>query len=102
MRKIITAVARATGLLVAGCGSMAQARAPASARSSNSPAQASSPAAASDLSGPIGTVFTDSDENGNKMDVTLTKVIDPAQGADQYTAPAPVTDSSALYSASRE
>jgi len=81
---------------------MAQARAPASARSSHSPAPVSTPAAASDLSGPIGTVFTDSDGNGNKMDVTLTKVIDPAQGADQYTAPSASNRLSALYSASRE
>jgi hypothetical protein len=30
-------------------------------------------------------VYTVTDQSGNKMTVTLTKVIDPAQGADQFT-----------------
>jgi hypothetical protein len=39
------------------------------------------------LSGPVGTVYTVTDQNGNKISVTLTKVTDPAQGADQFTTP---------------
>jgi hypothetical protein len=39
------------------------------------------------LSGPVGTVYTVTDSSGSKMSVTLTKVIDPAQGADQFTTP---------------
>ena len=35
----------------------------------------------------MGAVYTVTDQNGNKMSVTLTKVIDPAPGADQFTTP---------------
>ena len=45
------------------------------------------PSPSSSLAGPVGTVYTVTDPSGNKMSVTLTKVIDPAQGADQFTTP---------------
>lgn len=45
------------------------------------------PSPSQSLSGPVGTVYKVTDSSGNVMTVTLTKVIDPAQGADQYTTP---------------
>lgn len=39
------------------------------------------------LRGPVGTPFTDTDSGGNVMSVTLTQIIDPAQGSDQFNTP---------------
>ncbi len=36
---------------------------------------------------PIGSTFTISDQDGNKMDVTLVKFIDPAAGSDEFNQP---------------
>ena len=52
-----------------------------------SPAAKSSPTPAAPLSGPVGTTYRVTDDNGNVMTVTLTKLIDPAQGTDQFTTP---------------
>lgn len=49
----------------------------------------SSPAAAGSTSGGVGTSFTTQDNSGHTYRVTLVKIIDPAQGANQfYTAAA--------------
>ena len=40
-----------------------------------------------DLSGPVMTTYIETSSRGDKMRITLTKVIDPAQGADSYTTP---------------
>jgi hypothetical protein len=45
------------------------------------------PSPPNSLSGPVGTVYTVTGQSGDTMTVTLTKVIDPAQGADQFTTP---------------
>jgi hypothetical protein len=45
------------------------------------------PSPTAPLSGPLGTVYTVTDSSGNQMTVTLAKVIDPAQGADQFNTP---------------
>lgn len=45
------------------------------------------PSPTAPLSGPLGTVYQVTDASGNKMTVTLSKVIDPAQGADQFNTP---------------
>lgn len=84
--KIAAAVAVAV-LGAVGCGSITKTSAPATTAPA---APASTQAAASpsnSLSGAVGTVYTATDQSGDKMAVTLTRVIDPAQGADQYTTP---------------
>jgi hypothetical protein len=45
------------------------------------------PSPSAPLTGPPGTVYQVTDSSGNVMSVTLTKVIDPAQGADQFSTP---------------
>src|SRR5260221_5243746 len=78
--------------LIAACGSVSKASAPtattppASAPSATA-APAATPSPTSTLTGPVGTVYQVTDDSGNKMTVTLARVIDPAQGADQYTTP---------------
>ena len=72
----------ALALLAAGCGtSVAKVSSPPATAASST----SSPTSSS--SGPVGTVFQVTDSSGDKMTVKLTKVIDPAQGADQFTTP---------------
>jgi hypothetical protein len=39
------------------------------------------------LTGPVGTPYTDTDAQNNEMSVTLTQVIDPAQGANEFDTP---------------
>jgi hypothetical protein len=79
--------------LIAACGSVSKASAPAAttppvaASAAATPSAAPSPTPTNTLSGPVGTVYQVTDNSGNKMTVTLTQVIDPAQGADQYTTP---------------
>jgi hypothetical protein len=51
------------------------------------PAASSAPSQASSLSGPIGTVYQAIGETGSKMTVELTRIIDPAHAASQFTAP---------------
>jgi hypothetical protein len=87
MRKIITAVALATGLLVASCGSIAKTSAPGSATPAALASTKAAPSPSNSLSGPVGTVYAVTDQGGGKMSVTLTQVIDPAQGSDQFTTP---------------
>lgn len=72
--------------LIAACGSTTKAASPAA--SSTAAATASpTPSPTNALSGPVGTVYKVTDDSGNVMTVKLTQVIDPAQGADQYTTP---------------
>jgi hypothetical protein len=56
---------------------------PTSAQATPTPTPSPTPS----LSGPVGTVYQVTDSSGNVITVTLTKVIDPAQGADQFTTP---------------
>lgn len=42
---------------------------------------------ANDLSGPVGMPFTDTDDQNNKMEVTLTQIIDPAKPANEFGTP---------------
>ncbi len=85
--KIATLAVAAAVLVIAGCGSITKAPAPASTALAAlaSPKAAAPPS--SGLSGPVGTVYTVSDQSGNKMTVILIKMIDPALGADQFTTP---------------
>jgi hypothetical protein len=39
------------------------------------------------LEGPVGTVFTDTDSNNDEMDITLTTLVDPAHGTDEFDQP---------------
>lgn len=48
---------------------------------------ASSAPSSSNLSGPVGTTYSVTDNSGNIYDITLTRTIDPARGADQFNAP---------------
>jgi hypothetical protein len=85
--KIATLAVAAAVLVIAGCGSITKAPAPAStAPAAPASTKAASPPSSS-LSGPVGTVYTVTDQSGNKMTVILTKMIDPALGADQFTTP---------------
>ena len=84
MKIVILAVAAAV-LGIAGCGNITQPppNAKCAAPASSKPA----PAPSSSLSGPVGTVYNVTGLTG-QVSVILTKVIDPAQGAGQATAPA--------------
>jgi hypothetical protein len=77
--KIAAVAAAAAALAIAGCGSITRTPAPAGTKAAPSPPNS--------LSGPVGTVYTVTGQSGDKMTVTLTKVIDPAQGAGQFTTP---------------
>jgi hypothetical protein len=74
-------------LAIAGCGSITKTPAPASTAPAALASTKAAPPPSNSLSGPVGTVYTVTDQSGNKMSVTLTKVIDPVQGADQFTTP---------------
>lgn len=67
---------------IAGSGNITKGSGPpvTAAAAPASPSPSPSPSPSSSLSGPVGT-----DPRGDKMSVTLTLMIDPAQGADQFT-----------------
>lgn len=85
--KIITVAAAAAMLGIAGCSSIAKTSTPRPAAATAPASSKAAPVPTSSLSGPVGTSYAVTDESGNKMSVTLTQVIDPAQGADQFTSP---------------
>jgi hypothetical protein len=87
MRIALAAVAVAV-LGIAGCGaSVTRTAGPGTTTPAAPSTTKPTPSPSNSLSGPVGTTYTVTDDNGNKMEVTLTKVIDPAQGADQFTTP---------------
>lgn len=56
----------------------------------NGPATTPTPSSdnsSDNLTGPLGTSYSDTDSENNKMSVSLTHVIDPAKGSDEYTTP---------------
>ena len=77
--------------VTAGCSaaSIGNPTAPPTTTNPTSSAKPTSPKAVrqDNNSGPLGTTFTATDIDGNKMKVTLIKVIDPAQGSDEFTTP---------------
>jgi hypothetical protein len=84
VKTVILAVAAAV-LGIAGCGNIKQ-----PLPNANCAASASSkpePSPSNSLSGPVGTCYNVAGFTG-RMSVILTKVIDPAQGAGQFTTPA--------------
>lgn len=82
------AVAVAVAMLsVASCGSITKSSGPTTTAPGAPASTKAAPSPSNSLSGPVGTVYTVTDPSGDKMSVTLTKVIDPAQGADQFTTP---------------
>jgi len=85
--KIVIVAAAAAMLGIAGCSSIAKISTPQPATATASAGSSTAPAPTSSLSGPVGTSYAVTDESGNKMSVTLTQVIDPAQGADQFNSP---------------
>jgi hypothetical protein len=85
--KIATLAVAAAGLVIAGCGSVTKTPAPASPAPAALASAKATSSPSSSLSGPVGTVYTVTDQSRDKMTVTLTKMIDPALGADQFTAP---------------
>jgi hypothetical protein len=85
--KIVIVAAAAVILGIAGCSSIAKTSTPAHTTPAASASSKAAPSPANSLSGPVGTSYTVTDQSGNKMSVTLTQVIDPAQGADQFTTP---------------
>jgi hypothetical protein len=81
-------VAAAVMLGMVGCGSIVKTTAqahPASAAPTRGEATPSP--TSSSLSGPVGTPYAVTDASGDEMSVTLTQVIDPAQGASQFDTP---------------
>jgi hypothetical protein len=76
----------AAAVALAACGtSVAKTSSPPSAPASATPASAPSPSATTaSLAGSVGTQFTTDDGSGNKMSVTLTQTINPAQGNDSF------------------
>jgi hypothetical protein len=85
--KIVTVAAAAAMLGIAGCGSIVKTSTPAHTAPAAPASSNAAPSPANSLSGPVGTTYAVTDQSGNKMSVTLTQVIDPAQGADQFSAP---------------
>jgi hypothetical protein len=98
--KILTALGSVFGLLVVLIVIIAVTSAPSITKPSTPAAAPATPAQATpaatptptptptpSLSGPVGTTYKVTDSSGNVMTVTLTKVIDPAQGADQFSTP---------------
>lgn len=85
--KIVTVAAAVAMLGIAGCSSIIKASAPAHTAPAAPTSSKAAPSPTNSLSGPVGTTYTVTDQSGNEMSVTLTQVIDPAQGADQFTTP---------------
>jgi hypothetical protein len=85
--KIAALAVAAAVLAIAGCGTITKTPAPASTGPAAPAGTKAAPPPSNSLSGPVGTVYTVTGQNRNKMTVTLTKMIDPAQGADQFTTP---------------
>ena len=73
--------------LIAACGSTAKAASPVATSAAVAPTASPAPSPTNTLSGPVGTAYKVTDDSGNVMTVRLTQVVDPAQGADQYTTP---------------
>jgi hypothetical protein len=100
MRKsIIAALAVSTVLSIAACGSTMStltthkaaattpAATPATTPAPTPVAQTTTTSSSTSLTGPVGTPYTDTDAQNNEMSVTLTQVIDPAQGANEFDTP---------------
>ncbi len=99
MKKFIVVPVALVALAASACGTMQKQTDTATVTQTQTQPAASAPAAkpkpkpkpASDsstnLSGPVGTAFTDTDDSNNKMAVKLTHVMDPAQGADEFNTP---------------
>lgn len=85
--KITTVAAAAAILGIAGCSSIAKTPTPAHTSPAASASSKAAPSPTNSMSGPVGTSYTVTDPSGNKMSVTLTQMIDPARGADQFTTP---------------
>jgi hypothetical protein len=58
-----------------------------SAHSIRGASSEAAPSPSSSLAGPVGTSYSVTDENGNEISVTLTRLISPAQGASQFSTP---------------
>src|ERR1700753_17539 len=84
---VIVALTTAVISGVAGCGSVVKTSTPAHTAHAAARSSKATPSPAPSLSGPVGTSYSVTDPNGNKISVTLTREIDPAQGADQFTTP---------------
>jgi hypothetical protein len=75
-------------VVLAGCASTSKPPAqPSQPQTPATSAAAPAPSPSDSLAGPIKTIFEVSDGSGDKMSVRLVKVIDPAQGADEFTTP---------------
>ena len=89
--KISIVAAAAVLLGIAGCGSItknaARAHTASAAPASGEAAPSPSPSPSSSLAGPVGTSYSVTDGNGDEISVTLTHLISPAEGADQFNTP---------------
>jgi hypothetical protein len=85
--KIVTVAAVAAMLGIVGCGTIVKTSSAARTAAAASASSKAAPSPSNDLSGPVGTSYTVTDQSGNQISVALLRVIDPAQGADQFTIP---------------
>jgi hypothetical protein len=83
----VAALVTAVILSVVGCGSIVKTSPSAHTAHAAPTGSEAAPSPTPSLSGPVGTSYTVTDPNGNKISVTLARLIDPAQGADQFTTP---------------
>jgi hypothetical protein len=84
---VVAGLATAVILGVAGCGSIVKTSATGHTARAAPASSEAAPSPTPSLSGPVGTSYTVTDPNGDKISVTLDREIDPAQGADQFTTP---------------
>lgn len=82
---IVIAVVTSGGNTVTTNTPQAGSAQPAATQPAYSPSASPTPTTLAD--GTVGSSFTATDQNNNKYDITLVKVIDPAQSSDQYTTP---------------
>ncbi len=85
--KIVTVAVAAAMLGIVGCGTIVKTSSAAHTAAAASASSKAAPSPSNSLSGPVGTSYTVTDQSGNQISVTLVKLIDPAQGADQFTTP---------------
>ncbi|HXL95117.1 MAG TPA: hypothetical protein VN969_39825 [Streptosporangiaceae bacterium] len=81
--KILTITA-AVMLGIAGCGSIVKTSTPTHAAAATTASSTAAPSPANNLTGPVGTSYAVTDQSDDQISVALTRVIDPAQGADQF------------------
>lgn len=91
MKKILGLAAAAIAVLATTAGSCGSSASVSNKPVNNAPAATSSGGSSATTAAPsvahVGSAISLTDDKGNKANITLAQVIDPAQGADQFTTP---------------